>query len=90
MWSFSLLCRGVLWSSAKGKRDRGTYHSSFRIGALVFSVLRFKLFLHWFFGFAVHFGLRILRSLAFGFRFSSKIQTGFRNCFRFILDLSGN
>ena len=29
----------------------------------------------------VHFGLRILRDLAFGFRFSSKIQTGFPNFF---------
>ena len=25
----------------------------------------------------VHFGLRVLRDLAFGFQFSSKIQTGF-------------
>ena len=43
-----------------------------------------------FFSFAVHFGLRIIRGLAFGFRFLSKIQTGFRNFFRFIFDLSGN
>ena len=35
----------------------------------------------WFFGFLVHFDLRILRDLAFGFRFSSKIQTGSRNFF---------
>ena len=38
----------------------------------------------------VHFGLRILRDSAFGFRFSSKIQTGFPNFFRFVFDLSGN
>ena len=38
----------------------------------------------------VHIGLRILRDLAFGFRFSSKIQTGFPNFFRFVFDLSGN
>ena len=29
----------------------------------------------------VHFGLRILRGLAFGFRFSSKIQTAFSKIF---------
>ena len=38
----------------------------------------------------VHFGLRILRDSAFGFRFSSKIQTGFPNFFRFVFDLSDN
>ena len=38
----------------------------------------------------VHFGLRILRDSAFGFRFSSKIQTGFPIFFRFVFDLSGN
>ena len=38
----------------------------------------------------VHFGLRILRNVTFGFRFSSKIQTGFQNFFRFVFDLSGN
>ena len=31
-----------------------------------------------FFGFGVHCGLRIFRFLAFGFRFSRKILTGFR------------
>ena len=58
---------------------------------LIFSVLRlygyFTIFFcscakKRFFGFAVHFGLRILRSLAFGFRFSSKKQTGFSEFFR--------
>ena len=34
-----------------------------------------------FFGFAVHFGLRILRSLAFGCRFSSKKTNGFFGIF---------
>ena len=38
----------------------------------------------------VHFGLRILRDSAFDFRFSSKIQTGFPNFFRFVFNLSGN
>ena len=38
----------------------------------------------------VHFGLRTLRGLAFGFRFSSKVQTGFPNFFQFVFDLSGN
>ena len=38
----------------------------------------------------VHFGLRILLDSAFDFRFSSKIQTGFPNFFRFVFDLSGN
>ena len=38
----------------------------------------------------VHFGLRILRDSAFGFRFSSKIQTGFPNFFQFGFNLSGN
>ena len=38
----------------------------------------------------VHFGLRTFRSLAFGFRFSSKVQTGFPNFFQFVFDLSGN
>ena len=40
----------------------------------------------------VHFGLRILRNVTFGFRFRfpSKIQTGFQNFFRFVFDLSGN
>ena len=32
----------------------------------------------WFFGFGVHCGLRIFRFLAFGFRFSRKVLTGFR------------
>ena len=31
--------------------------------------------------FVIHFGLRILRGLAVGFRFSSKMQTGSRNFF---------
>ena len=31
-----------------------------------------------FFGFGVHYSVRILRFLAFGFRFSGKILTGFR------------
>ena len=48
------------------------------MGALEFSVLRFQLFLDRFFGFGVHCGLRIFRFLAFGFRFSRKILTGFR------------
>ena len=38
----------------------------------------------------VHFGLRTLRGLTFGFRFSSKVQTGFPNFFQFVFDLSGN
>ena len=52
-----------------GQRQvKGTYHSSIRRGALGFSVLEFWLFLVRFFGFAVLFGLRILRSLAYGLR----------------------
>ena len=47
---------------------KGTHHSSIRGGALGFSVLGFWLFLIRFFGFAVLFGLRILRSLAYGLR----------------------
>ena len=42
-------------------------------GALGFSVLRFcgfGYFLDRFFGFGVHYGLRIFRNLVFGFRFS--------------------
>ena len=38
----------------------------------------------------VHFDLQILRGLAFGFRLSSKIHTGFPNFFWFFFDLSGN
>ena len=59
-----------------------------RRGALGFLVLRFGYFLDRFFGlcakkvrffgFGVHCGLRIFRFLAFGFRFSRKILTGFR------------
>ena len=56
-------------------KARGTYHSSVRREALGLLVLRFWLFLdrlfgNSVFGFAVHFGLRILRGLTFGFRFS--------------------
>ena len=49
-----------------------------------------------FFGFGVHRDLQIFRFLAFGFRFSRKILTGFRIFlfdlfgFRFLFDLSGN
>ena len=38
----------------------------------------------------VHFGLWLLRDVAFGFRFLSKIQTGFPNFFWFVFNLSGN
>ena len=48
-----------------------------------------------FFGFGVHRDLQIFRFLAFGFRFSRKILTGFRICYVmrfwfFLFDLFGN
>ena len=56
------------------------------LGLTILAILniRFSVFVPkklWSFGFRIHFGLRILRDLAFGFRFSSKIQTGSRNFF---------
>ena len=72
----------------------------YRGGAMGFLVLRFWLFFRSVFRFGVHYSLRILRFLTFGFRFSGKILTGNR-CgfrffqldlfgFRFLFDLSGN
>ena len=87
MYSLSRLFRGVLCSAAtdEGKREVCIVLQSG--GALGFSVLLFWLFLDRFFGFcsknfdflcfAVYFDLRIICGLAFGFRFSSKTQTGF-------------
>ena len=90
----SPLCRGVLWSAAMdGGRERSRYVLFFNqrggieaFGLTILAILniRFSVFVPkklWSFGFLVHFGLRILRDLAFGFRFSSKIHTGSRNFF---------
>ena len=67
------------WTKASGR------YISIRREVLGFLVLQFWLLLDLFFGFAVHFSLRTLRSLAFGFRFSSEIKMGFRFIMRFIL-----
>ena len=74
----------------KERRSITTYIDvlSCRRGALEFSIFAvlaiFKIAFGFcakklrFFGFGVHCGLRIFRILAFGFRFSRKILTGFR------------
>ena len=50
---FTAVSRSVVkCRHGQGKRDQGTYHSSIRMGALGFSVLRFRLFLDWFSVFA--------------------------------------
>ena len=66
---------------------KGTYHSSIRRGALGFSVLEFWLFLVRFFGFAVLFGLLILRSLAYGLR--DPILDSVRDPIQIFVDAAG-
>ena len=90
---FTAVSRSVVKCRHGRRRERSRYVSFFNqrggIEAFVLTILailniRFSVFVPkklWSFGFLVHFGLRILRDLAFGFRFSSKIQTGSRNFF---------
>ena len=72
------------WTKAS---ERYRYHSSIRREALGFSVLGFWLFLIRFFGFAVLFCLRILRSLAYGLR--DPILDSVRDPIQIFVDAAG-
>ena len=86
MVTFTAVLRSIVSCCHGQKLARGMYHSSIRRRALGFLVLQFWLILDWSFSFCVkklwffnflHFGLQILRGLAFDFRFLSKMQMVF-------------
>ena len=93
-WWCSMIVEGGIWIFG------------FAVLAIFISVFRFCVKNLRFFSFSVHCGLRIFHILAFGFRFSRKIPTGFRNWypmrfsvfpnwptvfgFQLLFDLSGN